>query len=98
HGLPVRELGGYLREARAEVGVAGHEPRLGERLALPREAPLRVVLAEAADRAGQRALIPLRPQARVDAEGLSFRGGRTDLLHELRGHVFGVVELVGGVA
>src|SRR5215218_9107290 len=87
HGLPVGEFGRHLREPRAEVGVAGHEPRLGERLTLPREPPLRVVLAEAADRAGQSALVALGPQPSVDAERLSFCGGGTDLVHELRGDV-----------
>src|SRR3954452_23646295 len=94
HRLSVREVGGDAGEARAELAVAGHEPRLGECLALPREPPLRVVLQEAADRAGQRTLVAFRSQARIDAERLSFGGGGTDLLHELRGDVFGVVEVV----
>ena len=40
HRLRVRELGGELGEARAELGVTGDEARLGQRLALPREPPL----------------------------------------------------------
>ncbi len=98
HGLPVGELGRDRCEARAELGVAGNEARLGERLAFPRESPLRVVLAEPADRSRQRPLVALRSQARVDAERLTLCGRGADLLHELRGDLFGVAEGVGAVA
>ncbi len=93
HRASVRELVGERGEARAELGVAGDEPRLGERLALPGEAPLLVVRGESADRPRQRPLVALGSEAGVDAERLTFGGGRADLLHELRRDLLGVVEV-----
>ena len=62
----VHDVVDELAEPLADVGVAGHEPRLHQRLALPGEAPLVVVAGVAAERAGERALAPLGAEAGVD--------------------------------
>ena len=94
----VHELLGEGAESPAQCGVARDEPGLGERLALPGQAPLLVVRPEPADRPRQRPLVALGPEPGVDAEGLALRGGRADLLDELRRDLLGVVEVGGALA
>src|SRR5207245_3184681 len=68
-------VGGVLGDAHepaGDVGIARDGPCLRQRLTLPDQAPSAVVGAVAIERARQRALAPLRPQPRVDAERLAF--------------------------
>ena len=76
--VAVDEAVGQLDEAFAELDVARHEPRFGERLELPRLRPLREVRLVAAERTRERALRAFGTQARVDAERASLRRAVAD--------------------
>ncbi len=95
--LPVHEPVRERAEPGTESGITGDEARLGEGLPLPGEAPLLVVRGEAADGSCERPLVALWSESSVDPERLSFHGGGADLLHQLGGDVFCLMEGVGVV-
>ena len=65
-GAAVHDVARRAFEGRAEFAVAGDESGLGERLALPGEAPLLVVGGEPGEAAGQRTVPALGSEAGVD--------------------------------
>ena len=94
-GLAVHDVVDEVSRSAPEVGVAGHDARLRQRLPFPRERPPLVVGRVAVEGTRERALVALGAEPRVDAEGLTFRGGRADLGDELLRESLGDVE-VGG--
>ena len=79
----------HLDVAPAQLEVAGHRPRLEQRLELPGLGPLLVVAPVAGERPHERALAALGPQVGVDRPDRALAGVVGADAHQVRGQLGG---------